>query len=100
MHPDCKFSEEDNGLDPLCLPYRTRLDSQRYITGRLIGKGEYSAIYLCLDTNLDPRQVVAIKEYLPWSKASRQGGKNVVPDDGIIANSVEGCTNSHRNRIY
>jgi serine/threonine protein kinase len=90
IHPDCKFSEEVNRLDPLCLPYRTRLAGQRYITGKLLGRGEYSAIYLCLDTDPNSRQIVAIKEYLPWGRAGRQGGKNVVPNDAYYSEFGQG----------
>src|SRR5436305_5094462 len=80
--PDCQFSEKD-GADPLYLPYRTKLKDKRYVTGRIIGRGEYSAIYLGLDTKdkYESRQRVAIKEYLPWAQAIRQDRRSLVVDD-------------------
>jgi hypothetical protein len=62
------------------LPPGTML-AEKYVIGRLLGRGGFGATYLAWDVNLNVR--VAIKEFLPRQLAGRTGGGvNIAPYRG------------------
>ena len=50
--------------------------NQRYMTGRVIGKGGFGITYLAYDLKLDTR--IAVKEYYPMGMAIRNPGSTLV----------------------
>ncbi|MDD6637737.1 MAG: protein kinase [Lachnospiraceae bacterium] len=73
--PACGYSEEqDAGEFPLALPHNTILNG-RYITGRILGQGGFGITYTAQDWKT--KQLVAIKEYLPDTMATRVGSTTV-----------------------
>ncbi|MGN0643294.1 MAG: leucine-rich repeat domain-containing protein [Huintestinicola sp.] len=73
--PECGFSEESYVPDPTTLACGSVLQD-RYVIGRLIGKGGFGVTYLAYDTKLDRK--VAIKEYYPYGLALRGSGDPTV----------------------
>ena len=72
---ECGFSSVRYVADPAVLPCGSKLQ-ERYIVGRVIGKGGFGITYLAYDTKLERR--VAIKEFYPYGLAVRNPGDPVV----------------------
>lgn len=67
--PNCGKRLEDIHQRPEALPLKTVLEN-RYIIGRVLGKGGFGITYLAYDMTLQSK--TAIKEYYPVDLASRQ----------------------------
>ncbi|MBO5551998.1 MAG: serine/threonine protein kinase, partial [Lachnospiraceae bacterium] len=73
--PYCGFSKASFRQDPMTLAIGSVLN-QRYMTGRVIGKGGFGITYLAYDLKLDTR--IAVKEYYPMGMAIRNPGSTLV----------------------
>ena len=73
--PHCGFSKSSYRQDPITLGIGSILN-QRYMIGRVIGKGGFGITYLAYDVKLDTR--IAIKEYYPMGMAIRTPGSTLV----------------------
>ncbi len=69
--PHCGYDPATQGQYPLALPAGSVL-AGRYIVGRVLGQGGFGITYVALDVQKKIR--VAVKEYMPESMATRQGG--------------------------
>ena len=67
----CGFVSSDSALDKSLLPAGSIL-SNRYVIGRVIGKGGFGTTYLAYDALVCRK--IAIKEYFPYGIAQRCGG--------------------------
>lgn len=67
--PHCGYDPEANRADfPTALPHGTVLNG-RYIIGRVLGQGGFGITYIAQDWK--SKKLVAVKEYLPDTMASR-----------------------------
>ena len=73
--PHCGFSKSTHRQDPITLTIGSILN-QRYMIGRVIGKGGFGITYLAYDLKLDTR--LAVKEYYPMGMAIRTPGSTTV----------------------
>lgn len=73
--PHCKQDENSFYPHPLYLKPKTILKDQ-YLIGKVLGQGGFGITYLGLDIHLN--KLVAIKEYLPTTLATREES-NVIP---------------------
>lgn len=73
--PHCSFKESKVPAD-LYLRYRTEIDD-RFITGRILGKGTRSVIYLAQEKTTG--ELYALKEYFPRKMAQRRTNGYVSP---------------------
>lgn len=73
--PCCKFNSADNAPDPSLLAPGTVLVN-RYVIGRIIGKGGFGVTYLAYDALVSRK--IAIKEYFPYGIAQRTQGSTEV----------------------
>jgi len=73
--PHCKQDENAFYPHPLYLKPKTILKDQ-YLIGKVLGQGGFGITYLGLDIHLN--KLVAIKEYLPTTLATREEN-NVIP---------------------
>lgn len=71
----CGFNPEDNAPDPSLLVPGTVLIN-RYVIGRVIGKGGFGITYLAYDALVCRK--IAIKEYFPYGLAQRTVGSTEV----------------------
>lgn len=84
--PHCGFDIGQN-RSLLVLPYRTLL-KQKFLIGRVLGKGGFGITYLAWDLIL--QTAVAIKEYMPSSLVARDADLiTVVPHSGEDGNEFE-----------
>lgn len=77
----CGFDPDDSARDPLTLAPGSIL-MNRYVVGRVIGKGGFGITYLAYDALT--RKKIAVKEYFPYGLAQRTGGSievSVTSDD-------------------
>lgn len=73
--PNCGFdSHSQKDRYPMALPYGSVLDG-RYITGRILGQGGFGITYVAQDWKT--KDIVAVKEYMPDTLASRVGAITV-----------------------
>ena len=79
----CPYCGYDPNTDlhkyPLALPGGTIL-AGRYILGRVLGQGGFGITYVAQDWQT--KSLVAVKEYLPDTMATRTGGASVSPYSG------------------
>lgn len=69
--PHCGYHPDTSRTDyPMALPHGTVLNG-RYITGRVLGQGGFGITYVAQDWKT--KKLMAIKEYLPDTMASRSG---------------------------
>ena len=73
--PHCGFLKTAHRQDPITLTIGSILN-QRYMIGRVIGKGGFGITYLAYDLKLDTR--LAVKEYYPMGMAIRMPGSTQV----------------------
>lgn len=64
----CGFNSEDNAPDPSMLAPGSVLQN-RYVVGRVIGKGGFGITYLAFDALVGRK--IALKEYFPYGVAQR-----------------------------
>lgn len=64
----CGFNSEDNAPDPTMLAPGSVLQN-RYVVGRVIGKGGFGITYLAYDALVGRK--IAVKEYFPYGVAQR-----------------------------
>lgn len=69
--PACGFNPADSVFDPLTLAPGSIL-MNRYVVGRVIGKGGFGITYLAYDALT--RKKIAVKEYFPYGLAQRTTG--------------------------
>ena len=75
--PHCGNDPSKNKQYPSALPPFTQL-SDRYLTGRVLGKGGFGITYVAKD--ISANRICAIKEYMPTEYSAREGGtRNVIP---------------------
>ena len=77
----CGFNSEDNAPDPAMLAPGSVL-LNRYVIGRVIGKGGFGITYLAYDALVGRK--IAVKEYFPYGLAQRTAGSievSVTSDD-------------------
>ena len=78
--PHCGYDPaRDEGLFPAALPLGSVLNG-RYITGRVLGQGGFGITYVAQEWKT--KSLIAIKEYMPDSLASRTGGCQITPYTG------------------
>lgn len=78
--PDCRYNPaDDEGKFPMALPHGTIL-AGKYITGRVLGQGGFGITYIAQDYKT--KKLVAMKEYLPDTMASRGGNHTVTAYTG------------------
>lgn len=73
--PSCGFSKSEYEHDLTVLSVGSVL-SDRYLIGKVIGKGGFGITYLAYDMKLECK--VAVKEYYPYGLASRDSGSTQV----------------------
>lgn len=73
--PHCGYDPANNANDPALLPPGSTL-LDKYIIGKIIGKGGFGTTYLAFDTSACRK--VAIKEYFPYEIAMRSAGSHTV----------------------
>ncbi|MCR5773738.1 MAG: serine/threonine protein kinase, partial [Lachnospiraceae bacterium] len=73
--PYCGYSRGMHRHDPITLDIGSVLND-RYMIGRVIGKGGFGITYLAFDLKLDTR--LAVKEYYPMGMAIRTPGSTLV----------------------
>ena len=66
--PHCGYSSKSRTIDPAVLVPGTTL-SDRYVVGRIIGKGGFGITYLTFDALTEKK--VTVKEYFPYGIAAR-----------------------------
>jgi hypothetical protein len=72
------MSTNQDSINHLALSEGTRIG--HYNIKSLLGQGGFSLVYLALDEDLG--RLIALKEYLPASLATRTQGNTVVPQNG------------------
>lgn len=78
--PVCGYNPaNDEGKFPMALPHGTIL-AGKYITGRVLGQGGFGITYVAQDYK--SKQLVAMKEYLPDTMASRGANHTVTAYTG------------------
>ena len=70
--PECGLSHQNYTHEVGILPPGTKLN-EKYVIGRLLGRGGFGATYLAYSTELN--RIVAIKEYFPTGIATRGRGE-------------------------
>lgn len=73
--PRCGYDPANNVNDPALLPLGSTL-LNKYVVGKMIGKGGFGTTYLAYDKSDDRK--VAIKEYFPYEIAVRSTESNTV----------------------
>lgn len=84
--PHCHF-KEDQLPNWLYLPYRSTV-ANRFLSGRILGKGAYSVIYLVQE--LDTHAPYVLKEYFPRKVGQRRPDGYVLPRTGFGSSFIEG----------
>jgi serine/threonine protein kinase len=69
---------DQDSINHFALSEGTRIG--HYNIKSLLGQGGFSLVYLALDEDLG--RLIALKEYLPASLATRTQGNTVVPQNG------------------
>ncbi|MBQ7953348.1 MAG: serine/threonine protein kinase, partial [Clostridia bacterium] len=72
---ECGYVHDENSIDKTVLEMGSVLEN-RYLIGKVIGKGGFGITYLAYDMKLQCR--VAIKEYYPYGVAVRDVGATTV----------------------
>ena len=70
--PHCGFDADSYEYDPTTLAPGTTLHDNKYVLGRMLGRGGFGITYVGLETTLNLK--VAIKEYYPQSMVYRTAG--------------------------
>lgn len=73
--PCCGFHKAEFTPDPIVLPMGTKL-GDKFIIGRVMGKGGFGITYLAYDLRMD--KTIAVKEYYPNGIAYRHPGSTEV----------------------
>ncbi|MDO4484480.1 MAG: FHA domain-containing protein [Clostridia bacterium] len=66
-----RYVPEPSNAD--ALPVGTRLDNGSPVVGAILGRGGFGITYVALDTEVNPPQKIALKEYMPRHMATRSG---------------------------
>lgn len=73
--PHCGFDAAQYRPPDDALPPGSSLNEEKYVIGRVLGRGGFGITYVALDRNLGLR--VAVKECMPQNAAWRDGGASV-----------------------